>query len=78
MAVTTYQYGDGTPLSPDNIPRIADIMETVTDAHYYLDKHGLSCETGWKQYTQDVEVNRHEVSTFQDEQDYDVDDGYEP
>lgn len=58
VSVTTYQYGSGKPLTPDEMPHITAVADTLYETHYYLQKHDLSKETGWKDFTRDIEVMR--------------------
>jgi len=74
VSVTTYQYGDGEPLKPEEMPHIVAVAEQLYDTHYYLQKHDLSRETGWRDYVRDVEVNR--AATYAEPED-EAEDGYE-
>jgi len=78
VSATTYQYGNGEPLKPEEIPKIADITEALYEIHDYLEKHDLSEEISWKDFTQNIKVSRtlNVVNEISDE--YEYEDGYEP
>jgi hypothetical protein len=78
VSMTTYQYGNGRPLTPEEMKPLftAPFIETLGEAHYYLQKHDLSREISWKDLTRDIEVNRG--NAYQAEQERDEEEGYEP
>jgi hypothetical protein len=60
VSMTTYQYGGGAPLTPEEMKPLltASFIETLGENHYYLQKHDLSHEIGWKDFTRNLEINR--------------------
>jgi len=75
VSMTSFQYGDGEPLKPDELPNTAAVADKLGETHGYLHKHGLSHETLYKDFTRGVEVGH---ADRQSEPDYEADDGYEP
>jgi hypothetical protein len=78
VSVTTYQYGNGEPpLTPDEMQPLLTVpfIEHLGETHCYLQKHDLSREISWKDFTRDLEVNHG--NSYQAEQEDEAGDGYE-
>jgi hypothetical protein len=75
VSATAYQYGNGKPLTPDEMPHIAAVADALRETHDYLQKHDLAKETGWRDFTRGVEVGGAPDRAGQERED---DQGYEP
>jgi hypothetical protein len=74
VSATTYQYGDGEPLTSEELPHITAVVELLEETHEYLHKHDLSREIVYKDFTRGIEAGR---ASRQVELDYEAEDGYE-
>jgi hypothetical protein len=71
VSMTTYQYGGGAPLKPEEMKPLltAPFIETLGKTHYYLQKHDLSREIGWKNFTRNIETTARPEPEQADEYD---------
>jgi hypothetical protein len=76
--VTSYEYGEGQPLTANEIPNAGEVVDLLYQTHDYLDKNDLSEEICWNDYTRGVGVNRQPGNSYQSAPDEEAEDGYEP
>ena len=78
VSVTSYEYGEGQPISAEDLPCAETVVDLLYKNHEYFDKRDLAEEICWNDYTREVKVDRRTNSGYQDESDYEAEDGYEP
>ena len=78
VSVTSYEYGEGQPIFAEDLPCADEVVNLLYQNHDYFEKRDLSEELCWNDYTRGVKVDRRTNSGYQDESDYEAEDGYEP
>jgi len=78
VSVTSYQYGEGEPITATELQNPDDVVDLLYQTHEYLDKHDLSEELCWNDYTRGLRVNHRTENDYQSEPDEEAEDGYEP
>jgi hypothetical protein len=76
VSVTSFDYGEGQPLTASELPNPDVVVDLLYEAHDYFVKNDLSEEICWNDYTRGVGVNHRGDSAY--EPDYEAEDGYEP
>ena len=78
VSVTSYEYGEGQPISEADFPCADDVIDLIYETHDYFDKRDLTEELCWKDYTKGLHVDRRANDSYQAEADYEAEDGCEP
>jgi hypothetical protein len=77
ITVKTFLYGDGEPLKTEELPPIEKTEEILYEIHDYLEKNDLSQDTHWKNYSENLEVNRQIENNYESEPEEESEE-YEP
>jgi hypothetical protein len=75
VTMSTFQYGDGELLTPEEMPDSAAVAEAIGKAHGGLQYLHLTHQTAYQNFTQQLEM---EPDSRQAEPETGIDEGYEP
>jgi len=78
VAATTFQYGGGEPLKTEELPPFEQTEKILSELHDYLEKHDLSKEIRWENYTENLVVSRENNNSSRHEPEDEAEDGCEP
>jgi len=78
VSVTSYEYGEGQPISAEELPCSDTVVDLLYKNHEYFEKRDLSEEICWNDYTRGLKVNRQANSDYETEPEEEAEDGLEP